>query len=362
VSTPARAVPGGDAGPVVRVGTAAAWQVTLDDAPAAVAVTARGGDREPAIAVLGADGLVTLLDTAGRRVAAAVASGGCLAAAWSPDGAVLAVGGPEGAYRWTADGGLEPLRAGGWCQAQAWAPDGRLAVADDRSAAVFDPRSLTGQLASGWVERAWRTPEVASTVTGLAWLRDGRELAVAGYGGVRAFSRDRLARELAYAGSLLAVAVSPDGRWLVSGNQDASVHVWRLRDGEELEMAGYPRKVTRVAFDATGRWLAADGGPVTTVWDFSGKGPGGTSPRLLPAPPDGATALAWHPRRPVLATGGADGAVAVWDLAAVSPGREAVPRHRDVVRANDPVTALAWLDEVTVIAATRSGTVASLWP
>lgn len=364
MSAPVGAVRDVGLGTGVAAGAGAAWRSAVEDAPVAVTVAAPGGvpgeGGAAALAVVGSGGLVTVLDAAGRTVATAVVGGGGLTAAWSPEGTVLGVGGPEGAYRWTESTGLEPLQAGGWCQALAWAADGRLAVADDRSAAVFDPGSLAGRTVSGWVERAWCTPEVASTVTGLAWLRDGRELAVAGYGGVRAFSRARLARELAYAGSLLAVAVSPDGRWLVSGNQDASVHVWRLRDGEELEMAGYPRKVTRVAFDVTGRWLAADGGPVATVWDFSGKGPGGTAARMLPAPPDGATALAWHPRLPLLATGGADGAVAVWDVATASAGREAVPLHRVVVRAGDPVTALAWLGGTTVVAAVRSGMVAAL--
>ncbi|MDQ1289292.1 MAG: hypothetical protein QG622_2858 [Actinomycetota bacterium] len=334
-----------------------AWTATVDDAPAALAVTTPAGPDDPAVAVVGADGLVVLLTSTGRVLATATAHGGALTAAWSPDGTVLAVGGPEGAYRWNRAEGLAPLRAGGWCQALAWAPDGQLAVADDRTTAVFDTRSLLAPASSGWVERSWATPEVRSTVTALSWLRGGREIAVASYGGVSAFSRTRLARELPYAGSLLDIAVSGDGRWLVSGNQDASVHVWRLRDGSELEMDGYPRKVTRVAFDATGRWLAADGAPGITVWSFAGGGPGGTSARMLSAHPDGATAVAWHPRRPVLATAGADGTVALWDVEGVAPGRPAPPDRSVVVSAPggqpDPVTALAWLTDDVLVAATR---------
>jgi WD40 repeat protein len=53
----------------------------------------------------------------------------------------------------------------------------------------------------------------------------------------------------------LALAIASTGRWITTGNQDATVHIWRARDGDELTMAGYPDKVTRLAFDPTGRYL-----------------------------------------------------------------------------------------------------------
>ena len=79
---------------------------------------------------------------------------------------------------------------------------------------------------------------------------------------------------LPYPGSHLAIAATANDRWVCTGNQDRSVHIWRTRDGNELEMAGYPDKVTHVVFDDTGRWLANNGAPDITVWDFAGKGPG----------------------------------------------------------------------------------------
>jgi WD40 repeat protein len=115
-----------------------------------------------------------------------------------------------------------------------------------------------------------------------------------------------------YAGSHLALAIASTGRWITTGNQDATVHIWHARDGDELTMAGYPDKVTCLAFDPTGRYLANDGAPDVTVWDFAGKGPNGTSPRLLAAD-ESATALAWQPgATPVLATGGEEGNLTLW--------------------------------------------------
>lgn len=336
----------------------ARWTTVVDDAPVAIAVRPEGSGPGTA-AVAGAGGLLTLhrIDV-GALTGRAEAPGGLLTIAWSPGGSVLAAGGPDGASAWTRGEGLSPLGTTGWCAEVVWHAGGRLAVADGRAGAVLD------QVPGSLPQLAWRTPEVASTVTALVWLRDGRELALAAYGGLTAFApgRTRPVREFAYGGSLLAAAVTPDGRWLVSGNQDASIHVWRRRDGAELEMAGMPRKVTRVAFDASGRWLAADGSADPTVWDFSGRGPGGTSPRQLRLHPGGATAFAWQPARPVLATGGADGVLALWDPALAVPGRPARPVALARI-ASAGVTAVAWTpDGDTLLAAAADGTLAAFGP
>lgn len=59
---------------------------------------------------------------------------------------------------------------------------------------------------------------------------------------------------------------------------DASIRICLARDGSELTMSGYLEKVSRIAFDDTDLWPAADGASDVTVCDFSGKGPEGTEP------------------------------------------------------------------------------------
>jgi WD40 repeat protein len=49
---------------------------------------------------------------------------------------------------------------------------------------------------------------------------------------------------------MLYVALSPDGRYLCHGNQDATVHVWLTATGKELQMTGYPLKVAQLAATA----------------------------------------------------------------------------------------------------------------
>ena len=209
----------------------------------------------------------------------------------------------------------------------------------------------------------WRADEAPSTVTDLAWLRDGRRLAVAAYNGVRCHERHQPGpvADYGYPGSHLAVAASPEGRWICTGNQDASIHIWRARDAAELTMSGYPGKVSRLAFDDTGRWLASDGSPEVTVWDFAGKGPKGRAPRMLAAH-DTVTALAWRPGNgATLATAGAEGTVALWDATAGRPGR---PRTTTTAgwSLEDDIAAITWNGSGTLLAATRGGTVRALDP
>ena len=141
----------------------------------------------------------------------------------------------------------------------------------------------------------WRTDTAPSTITGLTWIRGGREVAASACGGVYRFAPHSTAPtgHLAYPGSHLAVAATPDNKWICTGNQDRTVHIWRTRDASELEMAGYPDKVTRLGFDPADWYLANNGAADVTVWDFSGKGPGGTSPRQLRGH-DSVTDLAWQ--------------------------------------------------------------------
>jgi WD40 repeat protein len=118
------------------------------------------------------------------------------------------------------------------------------------------------------------------------------------------------------AGSVLALAFSPDGQRLAHGNQDASIHYWDLRKHKELEMWGYDTKVRERAWSNDGRWLATGGGASVTVWDTSGrKGPQGSRPLFLDRHEQPITALAFQPAPgTLLASAGRDGLVALWSL------------------------------------------------
>jgi WD40 repeat protein len=324
-------------------GQAIAWHTAVDDAPVAVSV------RDGLVAVAGAEGTAWVLDASdGSQAGTLTLPGGLLAAALAPGARHLAIAGPAGHALWRrADGRAQITESGAWSAAVAWAGADRVAVASGRRAYVLTADG--GQL--------WTAGPAASTVTDLAWLRDGRRLAVAAYGSVNCYEGHQAVPVAAYpyTGSHLALAVSAGGRWICSGNQDASIHIWRTRDARELTMSGYPEKVTRLVFDDTGTWLAADGAPDITVWDFSGKGPAGTQPRSLRAH-QAITALAWRPGPGAqLASGGDDGTVALWLATAKRPGARLRPVRILPDDGGAAVAALAWSGARLLIVAHRDG-------
>ncbi|AOR35763.1 hypothetical protein BFF78_36010 [Streptomyces fodineus] len=319
-----------------------AWEAGVDDAPVALSA------RSELVAVAGAEGTVKVLDAAmGAETGAFELPGGALTVALSPDAGHVVATGPMGYALWRRSDGRTTVReSGAWSAAAAWADGTRVAVASGRRALVLDADG--GEL--------WRTEPAASTVTDLAWMRQGRRLAVAAYGAVRCHERhtEKPVATYPYVGSHLALAVAPTGRWICSGNQDASIHIWRARDGGELTMSGYPEKVSRLAFDDTGFWLAADGAPDVTVWDFSGKGPEGTAPRSLRGH-ETVTALAWRPGAAGhLASGGADGTVALWHATAGRPQARLRP-VRELDGTGAAVAALAWAGPHLLAVAWRDG-------
>jgi WD40 repeat protein len=321
-------------------GTDTAWTTEVDDAP--VSLSAAGD----LVAIAGAAGRAWVLHTStGERVGELSLADGLLRAALSPDAQHLAVTGPGGHALWRrSDGRVRTADTALWSQAATWA--GRnVAVASGRRALVLS--------ADG--DELWSTEPAASTITDVAWLRGGRRLAVAAYGAVRCHERHQRppVSTYSYVGSHLALAVTPNDRWICSGNQDASIHIWRTRDGDELTMSGYPEKVSRLAFDDTGCWLAADGAPDVTVWDFSGKGPAGTAPRSLRAH-ETITALAWRPGSVGhLASGGADGTVALWRATSGRP--EGRLRPVRTFQLGAAIAALAWVGPQLLVTADRGG-------
>ncbi|MEY9834879.1 WD40 repeat domain-containing protein [Streptacidiphilus sp. EB103A] len=323
------------------------WTTAVDDAPIAVA-TARD-----LVAVAGADGTAWILEaTTGQPVGTVTLPGGLLAAAFSPDAAHLALAGPAGHALWRrADGRVLVEATGVWSSAVRWASAERVAVASGRRGLVLDTDG----------KQLWATESAPSTVTDLAWMRDGRRLATSAYGAVRCYERHQTnpAAEYRYLGSHLAIALAPTGKWICTGNQDASIHIWRTRDGSDLTMHGYPDKISRLAFDDTGFWLACDGAPDITVWDFSGKGPEGTRPRSLRAH-ETVTALAWRPGGArILASAGAEGTVALWKATSGRGGARLHPAQERELP--DPVTALAWAGPGLLVLADYEGRVQA-WP
>jgi WD40 repeat protein len=262
----------------------------------------------------GVDGRVALFSAAdGSLLRGFVAHGdGLFRAAFSPTENIFATSGQDGmAKLWNPLTGelLHTLSFGSaWVEQLAWAPAGGwLAVAAGRRLRLW-------QAATGVVHES---TDHRSTVTALAWRADGQRVASACYAGaeVWAVATGQHVETLPWNTSLISLAWSPDSRWLVGGTQEQSVQIWELpfKPGNELAMSGYAAKVRELAWHHSGRYLATGGGEQVMVWDCAGKGPAGSTPRILEGHLGRVNALDYQCAGHLLASGAQDACVLLWN-------------------------------------------------
>jgi len=283
--------------------------------------------------------------------------------------ALLASGGQEPRVKfWDATNGQHCATAelesdSGWVDHLAWKP-----ISNDNSdfsLIAASGRQLYALRADGSL--AHRFPPVPKSISALAWSPDGNDeppmsrsqnkkdcvLAAAHFGGVQLWSGAdfSLKKELPYAGGIESLVWSPDGRWLVSGNHDPSVHLWRPSEDLELQMSGYDNKVSALAFDARGRWLATSGNTDCCVWDCSGTGPEGREPAMLPHDAK-LCAVAFQNAHGLLAAASEDGTVKLWSVErALSRGSSAGGKPlRATVTMPAAATRLAWSPDDSLLA------------
>lgn len=274
------------------------------------------------------DRTVVVWDAGSGRMVRALSdeAGDVRALAWSPDGARLAVG--RGFVRLTKDrvaiqiwdtqgwtlarslpGPFEPRGARNDVTMLSWSPDGRLLAASREEGAItfHDPVggvlvATVASLASARQAIAWsldgsmlavsggqRSASVlildAGTrrllrqfatgehmITALAWSPDGRFLVTGDHGGqVRVWQADsgRAARTLLGPGhSVTSVEVSADGQWATAATGEAFFQLWRWPGGEHAAALGLPEGVRRAAFSPDSRYLAAVGGRHLGIWSL----------------------------------------------------------------------------------------------
>lgn len=194
--------------------------------------------------------------------------GAVLCACEHPSGDGLITGGDDGRLVWSRRGGAEEIAQakGRWIDVVASsAASGLIAFAVGREAHVRDVKdpAFANTLSH---ERA---------VAALAFDPKGRRIAAATYGGAMlwyARITEQKPQLLKWAGSHIALAFSPDGRFLISAMQENELHGWRLADGADMRMGGYPSKVKSLAFLDRGRMMATSGASGAVIWPFSGSG------------------------------------------------------------------------------------------
>jgi len=285
------------------------WAATLDDYAIDLAWSPDG----TLLAVASAAGGITLYDAATGAVRHALAGheNGANALAWSPAGAqlLLATGGQDGCVRiWDATTGKqagETKLGNAWVEHLAWKPNSSqllFAAAGKKLVALRPDGSV-----------AHTFPDAPKTISALACRPDGSACAAAYFGGVCVWDATTFAvqKEFPYGNAIYALTWSPDGRWLVAGCHDNSVHLWVPAEDLELHMSGYETRLKELSFSHDSKWLATGGGKDVCVWDCAGAGPEGREPLQLPQT-GRTTAVAFQNQHGLLATGDTGGVFTLW--------------------------------------------------
>jgi WD40 repeat protein len=284
-----------------RDGTVAVWHIArASDFGSRVVDAAAVG--EGRIAVLTSTGSVELHTLDGRLRERSVRRGATLVAA-SPDGAQLAVAGPQGV---SIGLGATHALARNLVQDVAIANDGTvIAVAPDNPAVV---RWDSGHRPA----RTLQPPEALpfSTVVSVAIAPDGSAVAAGYFDGAVVVWHGMGHVVLREHGRPVTALSFGEDSLIAAGDDRGSIELWRgLRRGSSRHLVGHTKRIRSIAFAPGGRMLASGGDDgLVRLWDVeSGRvlgNPllaGGRPVTAVGFSPDGRTLLAAH------------GAISVWD-------------------------------------------------
>jgi RNA polymerase sigma factor (sigma-70 family) len=297
------------------------------------------------IATAGWDGVIRLWDpaTGTERRRLAGHDFGVFSVAFSPDSRALASGGRDRTIRvWAVATGKELRRLAGHegpVNFVAFSPDGKMIASksNDGTLRLWD-------IATGREQRRLGRPDGKSRFhepkCSLAFSPDSRTVASAS--GVEGefpnhrgrtlsmwdvTSGEELRRFVGQRPSFGAVALSPDGKTLVSGSlNELSLRRWDSLTGKALDPLEIAEtEVTSLVFSPDGRSLAWRGHNESIhVWDVVS----GREYRVFQGADSGRGSLAFYPNSRVLASAGAGAGVLLWDLTGRSPDGKLRACHR----------------------------------
>jgi WD40 repeat protein len=252
---------------------------------------------------------------------------------FSPDGSMLASGSIDNTVRlWDVATGQESKRFAGhdpWVTSVAYSPDGALLAS-----AGADGLIRLSDAASGKVLRQLKGHD--GPISCLAFSPDGVLLA-SGSGVISGgdatlrlweVKSGKLQHRFQHKDQVRSLAFAADGKSIVSASADGVVRLWEISTaGQRLQLQGHAHGagITRVAFSADGRTLAAAGDhrdPAIVVWDVvTGK----QLQRLA-----GHSPLVFSPDGKTLAYADAGKGVVLWDVTSAKVRRRVGEAIRDI--------------------------------
>jgi WD40 repeat protein len=158
-----------------------------------------------------------------------------------------------------------------------------------------------------------------------------------------------------------AVAYSADGRWLAAGARNGKLSVWRLPEGAPVinAMAADRRPLYAVAFSPDGQWVATGGdSDVISVWNAQ------SGQKRLSIQRIGKTRSLVFCGSDMLAAGGTDNKVRIWDLARLeklTPTQDVHEEDIQLVGHQGSVTSLVYDARQEIIISGSYDTTIRVW-
>ncbi|MGN7250368.1 nSTAND1 domain-containing NTPase [Arthrobacter sp. SAFR-014] len=282
-----------------------------------------------------ADHTVTLWTVASRHSAGLPLLGSTQdveGVAFSPDGASLATASWDGAVRlWDVAEIYSVSRAYlghlDYVQDVAMSP-----VGDMMATASVDRTAQLWDVASG--KRRGPALRHNSEVNAVAFSPDEHTLASVSGDGVlklwNAGTGDLLGPPIAASGALSDVAFSPDGEQVAVAVDDGTVQTWRVtsRERRSVPQLSHFEGVNGIAFSPDGAMASASDDGTVRIWNpASGRSVGPLTGHQGPV-----YGVAFSPDGRVLASGGSDNNVLLWDAATGKRMGAPLSGHTDVVR------------------------------
>ncbi len=152
----------------------------------------------------------------------------------------------------------------------------------------------------------------------ISYFPDGERIAVSGRDGVFFFDAttlDEVGHFPVDTRIVNAIAISPDDRWLATGQSDGAVRLWEVATGGQIAaFAGHRSGVRSMAFSPDGAFLASAAIGAVYLWDTQKRGEVDAYEHELSLPGDGIRKVLFSPDGGLIAVAGVWSKTLLFDL------------------------------------------------